>query len=421
MRVEYIVQPGVQLGTIVSGLLGTQPPPKRVIFVSAFVGLLTVMRIKHQIAELCSRGSVIRFIIGIDMRGTSREVLQELLSWDIEVRIVKHRIPGHTFHPKIYHLEWDDHAEIIIGSNNITEGGFYRNYEGCIRIFYSFPEELSDYRAANNALGRFLDPSGPVVYPLTENFLNDLVEQQVIPSEAEARQNRDIQQLFSRRRERRGGEDTGPLFGTEEFEAPPPLPADLLEQMIGDVRRRRQRVRRARHRGAQRTRRAVEAPIPTDVEDVIAPVAFYMTLPTLQGATIPGEARIPLEAIELAREFWGWPNEYTRDISPRAGRDRVYWNWRPSWRVWSVENPTDTQTQPVRMYMYENSSDFRFYVRPLVRAGADLGDIVRIRRIAQPDAEYECILARQGTPVYNDWIRYCTQPVRNSSRRFGYA
>jgi hypothetical protein len=146
-----------------------------------------------------------------------------------------------------------------------------------------------------------------------------------------------------------------------------------------------------------------------------------MTLPKLQGSNIPGESRIPLEAIELAKEFWGWPGEYSREISPRTGKDRVYWNWRPNWRIWSVEAPSDIAVQEVRMYMYENSSDFRFYVRPLVRAEGNLGDVVRIRRLLQPDAGFECVLARQGTPEYTEWIRYCTQPVRNSTRSFGYA
>jgi hypothetical protein len=157
------------------------------------------------------------------------------------------------------------------------------------------------------------------------------------------------------------------------------------------------------------------------VSDPLLPAAFYMTLPTLQGNNIPGEGRIPLEAIELAKEFWGWPDEYSKEVSPRAGNDRVYWNWRPIWRIWSVEALGNVTTQEVRMYMYENSSDFRFYVRPLVNAGGDLGDVVRIRRIAQPDAEFECVLARQGTPEYEEWITSCTQAVRNSTRRFGYA
>jgi hypothetical protein len=166
---------------------------------------------------------------------------------------------------------------------------------------------------------------------------------------------------------------------------------------------------------------AIVLPIDDKVSDALLPAAFYMTLPTLQGDNIPGEGRIPLEAIELAKEFWGWPDEYSKDVSPRSGVDRVYWNWRPKWRIWSVENPGDITTQEVRMYMYENSSDFRFYVRPLVNAGADLGDVIRIRRIADPDAEFECILARRGTGEYIEWINSCTQPVRNSTRKFGYA
>lgn len=164
-----------------------------------------------------------------------------------------------------------------------------------------------------------------------------------------------------------------------------------------------------------------QPPIDAKAGDVLLPAAFYMTLPTLQGENIPGEARVPLEAIELAKEFWGWPGEYKKDVSPRAGRDRVYWNWRPTWRVSSVLYPKSVTVQEVRMYMYENSSDFRFYVRPLVNAGGNLGDVVRIRRIAEPNAEYECVLARQGTPEYDEWIRHCALAVKNSSRRFGYA
>ena len=91
---------------------------------------------------------------------------------------------------------------------------------------------------------------------------------------------------------------------------------------------------------------------------------------------------IPLPAIDIAKEFWGWQDEYTEDVKPTG---RVYWNWRPIWKVWSVDNPAEINIQEVRMYMYTNSSDFRFYARPLVNAGGDLGDVVKIARISQPD------------------------------------
>ena len=145
-----------------------------------------------------------------------------------------------------------------------------------------------------------------------------------------------------------------------------------------------------------------------------------MSLPTLQGPSIPGEARIPLAAIELAEQFWGWPDKYLRNESPRDGQARVYHEWKPVWRIWNVQRPQEAVEVAVRMYMYDNSSDFRFYARPLVNTGADLGDIVRIVRVAESSVEFECALARTGTEEHASWAAYCTTNVRNSTRSFGY-
>ena len=97
------------------------------------------------IGEICGlkgHGVDIRFVLGIDLGGTSQEVLQELLRWNIDARVVKHRRPGHTFHPKLYLFEWEEQGTIIIGSNNITEGGFFGNYEGAACVTYTLPGEI---------------------------------------------------------------------------------------------------------------------------------------------------------------------------------------------------------------------------------------------------------------------------------------
>ena len=419
MKVQYLAQPDTQLGLVLAEFLDLNPAPNVAVFVSAFVGLQTIMRVKNQILNLKTRGCDVRLVLGIDLGGTSHEVLEELLGWDVDVRIIKHRIPGHTFHPKLYFFQWNERAEIIIGSNNITEGGFFGNYEGAVRISYTLPQDSAAFDAACSELRRFLDPGGPTVYGLTLDFLRALITRGEVPTEAEARWGRDVS-LSRKRASAKAITRDRPLFGTEDIKPPPPLPANLLERLVREVRRRRQENRKTAEKTARKFP-VVQPPLDAKADDVLLPAAFYMTLPTLQGPTIPGEARIPLEAIELAKEFWGWPDEYAKDVSPHTGAERVYWNWRPLWRVWSVEQPGDVAVQQVRMYMYENSSDFRFYARPLVNAGGNVGDVVRIRRLAQHDAEYECILARQGTAAYTEWITYCTQPVRNSPRRFGYA
>jgi len=416
MTVGFIVQPIVQFGRLTSQLLEDRASPRRVIFVSAFAALQSVMRFKKAILGLRDSEVECRFVLGIDLGGTSREVLEEILSWRIDARIVKHRLPGHTFHPKIYLVEWQHQATILVGSNNLTEGGFFGNYECATRLDYGLPEDAEAFRSAYKDLRKFLEPEGSVSYALTQAFLDRLVARGELPTESEARQGRDVARATQAARRRR--DPAGPVFGTEAIDPPPPLSADILSRLVTAVR---QRNRRGRSTTRKQGRRTSVPPLDPQGGSAISVAAFYMTLPTLQGANIPGEGRIPLEAVELAREFWGWPDEYQQVVSPRAGRSRVYWNWKPTWRTWSVEDPGTLTVQPVRMYMYENSSDFRFYVRPLVNAGGNLGDVVRIVRVADVTAEYECVLAREGTAEYEEWLPYCTQGVRNSTRRFGYA
>jgi hypothetical protein len=269
------------------------------------------------------------------------------------------------------------------------------------------PADQIIFERAQAELARFLGPQGSTAQALTVELIDRLEARGELATEVESRR------TYRGHRSLARNNRLEPVFGIEDIPAPPPPPQDYFNRVIEEVRTRR-RLEQGEAIGET-------PPISLDAEDVVLPTAFYMTLSKLQGENIPGEARIPLDAIRLAPDFWGWPSEYQRTESPREGQNRVYWNWRPHWRVWSVETPDQVFTQEVRMYMYDNSSDFRFYARPLVNAGGNIGDIVRIRRISQADAEYECVLARQGTPEFEQWLQYCTQPVRNSSRTFGYS
>ena len=410
MRVSYLTQPHEQLGIHLTKLLTSPPRPTQVVFVSAFVSLQTILRVKPLLLNLQENAVDVRLVLGTDLGGTSRETLQELLTWPTRVHLVRHRHPYHTFHPKIYLIERPSSGTIIVGSNNLTEGGLFRNYEGAVKVDYDLPADRKDYAVARESLQRFLDPSGPTTAPLTIDLLHTLVARGEIPSETEARncRNRSPTPLTNT--------DAPPSpFGIEDIALPPPMLADVLGPLIRTIPSRTART------SASPAQPSLPS-VPPAPADVFSPAAFYMTLPTLQGHSIPGEARIPLLALEMAPEFWGWRREYRKDQSPRRDSNRVYWNWRPLWRIWSVENPTHVKDQVVRMYMYENSSDFRFYAKPLVNAGADQGDLVRIRRISDDNGvEYECVLARKTTPEFADWLSYCTQSVRNSNRSFGYA
>jgi HKD family nuclease len=118
------------------------------VIVFAFASLQTIMRLKVPLLTLRDAGTTVSLVVGLDMGGTSKEVLRELSTWNVNVTVVKNRIPGHTFHPKLYLLEWESLAKVVVGSNNATEGGFYRNYEVSSCTEYDLPADSRLYAGA---------------------------------------------------------------------------------------------------------------------------------------------------------------------------------------------------------------------------------------------------------------------------------
>jgi hypothetical protein len=200
-------------------------------------------------------------------------------------------------------------------------------------------------------------------------------------------------------------------FSEELIPDPPPLPPDVLDALIPQVKRERSRRKRRVPKGRK---------IAIQSSAEVFPEAFYMEVNKLQGPRIPGEARIPMEARDLAESFWGWPEMYQRESRAQGMKTRYYWNWRPRWRIIDAANPAQAFEDMVRMYEYEDSSDFRFYSSRLVELGADQGDIVRITRVNEPALQYEVTLARKGSPEHASWRSNCTRQVRNSDRHYGY-
>jgi hypothetical protein len=411
METRYLVQPTVQIGRIFSELLSSHPPPQEVILVSAFVNYQTIMRLREQILGLVADGTIIRFIIGIDMGGTSLETLRELITWGIEVTIIKNKRPGHTFHPKLFLIKNERMAVIVIGSHNLTDGGFYKNYECGVLNKYTLPDDSDAYHRAMNELGRFISPQGATAKNLTAELLEILSSSGLVPTESSRRQN------SRRQRENETDSNRDSPFGVEIIPAPARLPSILIERAIATYR-------------PPRPRNVPTPTLPGDgeihpviVEPEIQPESFFMKLGSMHidNPKIPGEPRIPLAARDIAHEFWGWPEQYERNKSPRGGQERIYWDRRANWQTYDAENPQNAPIEVVRMYFYENSSDFRFYSGKLIHLNARKDDIVKISQISSGGIEYECALAHQEAGVYEEYEQYCVMPVQNNPRRWGYA
>ena len=438
MKVHFIAQPQVQLGTLLNAALNSTERPAGVVLVSAFASLQAVLRLKSKLLELHEAGTTVRVVVGVDMGGTSKEVLKELATWPVEVFIFKNRKGGVTFHPKLYIVEFAKTAEVFLGSNNLTDGGLYGNYEGAVQVTYALPGDAAELARAKTELGKFIDPAAPVGRKLDAEYVALLQLRKDIPDEMEAR---------LRRKVARGNTPIeGPAadaFGFEETPRPPALPLAVKNVVIAAIQRqmaeqdKKKAAVRASAKKAAKAAAAANKPAPAavpedDIRDFvplaqITPVAFYLELTTTNGAArnIPGEQRIPLEALHAAHDFWGWPGEYTERVNPRkgptaGGKRRMYLERKPRWRVYVVGDPTKDITIGVRMYYVAANSDFRFHSGNLAK-WATAGDLVQISAVEGKDYLYECALAVKGTPQHQAWQALCSPTSGKSPRMFGYS
>jgi HKD family nuclease len=188
--IKTIAQPAQQLGNEISELLASSTSHVRIVLVSAFVALRTILRLREQLFLQVENGANLHFTIGIDLGGTSREVLEELLTWNCSIFIFHNTIPRATFHPKAYLFETTRKATLFVGSNNLTDGGFYTNYEASTRYDFELPEDIEEYERLIRPLDEFFNPQGPTVQLLNIDLIQTLVARGELPSEAEARQRR---------------------------------------------------------------------------------------------------------------------------------------------------------------------------------------------------------------------------------------
>ncbi len=224
MIITTITQPESQLGNEISELLDSEASYTSIVLVSAFVALRTVLRLREQLLRHVENGANLRFTLGIDLGGTSRDVLEELLRWNCETFVFHNTITRATFHPKVYLFETAATATLFVGSNNLTDGGFYTNYEAATRYDFDYPADVDEYQRLLRPLTPFLNPHGATVRLLDTNLIRTLVARGELPSEAEARQRRREQ---SQGRAHNDGEIPDSPFAPVATHLPPLLPRHL--------------------------------------------------------------------------------------------------------------------------------------------------------------------------------------------------
>lgn len=108
------------------------PETKRFWAASAWVRQPALRRLEADLRPLKARvrAGQCRGLFGVDLGGSTREGLELAAELFGQARVFHFSgSPPRTFHPKLYLFELRDSAVVIVGSSNLTSGGFWGNFE----------------------------------------------------------------------------------------------------------------------------------------------------------------------------------------------------------------------------------------------------------------------------------------------------
>lgn len=393
MKVEFITQPDTRTGDILHHAIEQRGVPSELVIVSAFASLTAVSRIKPIVKSVKDAHGDVRLVLGVDLGGTSKEVLAEVESWGISITIVKNKAFGVTFHPKIYFLRWLDYAEIIIGSSNLTDGGLYRNYEASSRNIYELPQDQSELDYAVDSLTKFLKPAGAVSATLNAEYLQVLLSLPEIPSEAKAR------------KARREGIPVHPPSNAFGFELIPFAPT---------------------------IKKPTSQSEPTEIS--AEQVAKKKLIATTKNDSFAiqvrahhnGEIFLSVTAALQNPSFFRWP--FNGSTTPKKAGKPPYPQLVPDPVVDIVVYGKDLKPimtlagYPLNTVYYEAKSEIRVTASPLVPIMPD-NSIMIMRRSDAIDRDYEIAVHIPASPEYEFWLKACDQKMPGGGkepRRFGW-
>ena len=132
----------------------------RIDILSAFAKNSGVLRLQSPLLNYKSTtNGTINAFIGVDAHGTSYEALINLFSMVDNLYIIHDSNNSYTFHSKVYYLSSNNNPDwLAVGSNNLTFGGLWTNYENAL-YFDVTPNEQSVVNEITARIQFYEDPS----------------------------------------------------------------------------------------------------------------------------------------------------------------------------------------------------------------------------------------------------------------------
>lgn len=206
------------LGDVIIDKLSKIKKNGRFVFFSAFAKTSGVQRLEKSMKRFKKNGGFLQGFIGVDLDGTSYEALLDLFNLCDELYIVHAEDPCVTYHSKVYFIESETERWFAIGSNNMTGGGLWTNFESCYMSSFSPSEKNKDLDDITAFINTFTNPLYPCSKKLSSvNDIEELLNENYIAEEAR-------QSIARIKAEKGGTKKTKKMFGTQKYHIPKLVP-----------------------------------------------------------------------------------------------------------------------------------------------------------------------------------------------------
>ena len=181
----------------------------------AYAKLSGVYRLFPYIEQFHKKGNRVRIIVGIDQQNTTYDALKQLSKISDNLFVFHSESISQTFHVKCYWLSGTSDCWYAIGSNNLTAGGLFSNYE------LSTINQLEGDQAklVNDELEKiysvYANQGSACCHEINPTFLTELLEQNYVVREI---QQRKALAEYAQRAKKAITKER--LFGNEIFPAP---------------------------------------------------------------------------------------------------------------------------------------------------------------------------------------------------------
>lgn len=181
----------------------------------AYAKLSGVYRISPYLEKFRHNGGTIRCVVGIDQQNTTYDALGQLLKIANEVYIFHSESVSQTFHIKCYWLSGTNTCWYAIGSNNLTAGGLFSNYELSTSTLLVGEEAQKENVTLSGIYSTYTETDSVCSHKLDEAFLEKLISEGYIVREIQQRK-----ALVESAKQARSAVRKNKLFGNEIFPAP---------------------------------------------------------------------------------------------------------------------------------------------------------------------------------------------------------